>query len=190
MNGLLLLALLVAGGMGVTGVYYRWKAGDIVAQRKAELAAAPSEAEPRVERWLEFGRPLIHQRLVQLRLSAGTPWLVTHAVQSGEPEQPPVLWGVDLSELAPEWARREGVDVIVELPPAGALGRAWVPEDKALYVPRIAPDEHPPDAAASAERARSIAEHALAPLRQALPRDISGAELVVRVGQQVGEEQP
>jgi len=179
MNGLLLLMLLVAGGMGITGVYYRWKAGDILAERKAELASAPTEAEPRVERWLEFGRTYVHQRLLQLRMSASEPWLVTHAVTAADPDTPPELWGVDLSELSPSWARREGVRVVVELPAAGRLGQAWIPEDKALFVPTLPHGQEVPDAA---ERARTIAQHALAPLSEALPRDILGAELVVRVG--------
>lgn len=182
MNGLLLLLLLVAGGMGITGVYYRWKAAEILAERKAELASAPTETEPRLERWLEFGRTYIHQRMVQLRVSAAAPWLVTHSRQSGEPGTPPELWGVDLTGLAPEWARREGSRVVVELPPAGSLGRAWIPEDKADFVPRLAPTAPSPGQEVVAERAREIAEHALRPLIDALREDIPEAQLVIRVG--------
>ncbi len=181
-NGLVLLALLVFGGLGITSAYYRWKAAEIIAQRKRELASAPTETAPRVERWLEFGRTYVHQRLLQLRISASLPWLVTHAVLAAEPNMAPELWGVDLSGLEPGWSRRDGNDVVVDLPPAQILGRAWLPEDKALFVPKIAAGAPAPDAALSAERARAIAEHALEPLVKALPRDIPGARLVVHVG--------
>lgn len=181
-NGLLLLLLLVAAGMGITGVYYRWKAAEILAQRKAELASAPTETEPRLERWLEFGRTYIHQRMVQLRVSAAAPWLVTHARQSGEEGTPPELWGVDLTGLSPEWSRREGALVVVTLPEAGPLGRAWIPQDKADFVPRLAPTAPTPPQEVIADRARQIAEHALGPLIEALREDIPEARLVVRVG--------
>jgi hypothetical protein len=188
-NGLLLLLLLVAGGMGITGVYYRWKAAEILAERKAELASAPTETEPRLERWLEFGRTYVHQRLVQLRVSAAAPWLVTHARQSAEEGTPPELWGVDLTDLVPEWSRREGSRVVVELPAAGSLGRAWIPEDKADFVPRLAPSAPTPPQEVVAERARQIAEHALRPLIEALREDIPEARLVIRVGPTAGPEE-
>jgi hypothetical protein len=189
-NGLLLLLLLVAGGMGITGVYYRWKAAEILAERKAELAAAPTETEPRLERWLQFGRTYIHQRLVQLRVSAAAPWLVTHARLAAGASTPPELWGVDLGDLVPEWVQREGARVVVHLPQAGPLGRAWIPQDKADFVPRLATEAPTPSTQVVAERARQIAEHALQPLIGALAQDIPGAELVVEVGRAPAPQEP
>jgi hypothetical protein len=182
MNGLVLLLLLVVAGMGITSAYYQWKAPKLIAERKALIAAESKEPEARLARWLEVNGALIHHRLQQLRISPREQWLVTHEVLSDDPKEPPELWGVDLTQLAPEWSRREGLRIVVDLPGARSLGRSFVPEDKELYIPKVAPGEPAPDAQQSAQRASSIAEHALAPLIEALPKDIPGAELAVRVG--------
>lgn len=180
-NGLVLLLFLIVLGMGVTGAYYQWKAPAIIAERRALLASEPREPEPRLARWLEVNGALVHKRLEQLRIAPRTPWLVTHAVLSSTEGEPPELWGVDLTALAPEWSRREGLSIVVDLPYAQLLGRAWPPGDKALFIPQL-PAGQTPSAEQSAVRARAIAEHALAPLIEALPKDIPGALLEVRVG--------
>ena len=182
MNGLVLLLLLVVLGMGVTSAYYQWKAPRLIAERKALLAAAPTEPEPRLEHWLVVNGALVHQRLQQLRISPRAPWLVTHALTSSDANEPPELWGVDLTGLAMEWIHRDGLRIVVDLPAAHSLGRAWLPEDKELYVPKLPVGQPAPTEAQSAERARSICEHALEPLIKALPKDIPGTALVVRVG--------
>ena len=82
MNGLLLVVVLVAGGMGIGSIYYRWKAPDLIRDLRAQQAAVPSEGEPRLERWMDFGAPMIHGRLTYLRLSKQQPWLVSHVVVS------------------------------------------------------------------------------------------------------------
>lgn len=188
-NGIVLLLLLVGGGLGVTSVLFRWKAGDLIAQRRADLASAPREGEPRLERWTELNRVNIVLRLEQLRVSARLPYLVTHELVSEAADTAPELLGVDLTELSPEWVVREGLRVVVRLPAARNLGRGWIGADKALYVPKVRPGEPAPDLGAAERAAGRIAEHALERLIEALPRDIPGAELVVRVGA-TGEVEP
>jgi hypothetical protein len=182
MNGLVLLLLLVVAGMGITSAYYQWKAPRLIAERKALLATAPTEPEPRLEHWLLVNGALVHRRLQQLRISPRTPWLVTHALPSSDASEPPELWGVDLTTLSMGWIQRAGLRIVVDLPAARSLGRAWLPEDKDLFVPKLPAGQAGPTDAQSADRARSICEHALEPLIEALPKDIPGAALVVRVG--------
>jgi hypothetical protein len=182
MSGLLLLLILIVLGMGVTGAYYQWKAPAIIAERRALLASEPKDPEARLDRWLEVNGALVHRRLEQLRISPRTPWLVTHALLSSDDKEPPELWGVDLSALALEWSRHEGLRIVVDLPYAQRLGRAWLPEDKALFIPQLPAGQPEPTAEQSAQRAREIAEHALAPLIEALPKDIPGTALEIRVG--------
>ncbi len=187
MNGLLLLALLVAAGLGVTSVLFRWKERGLIAQRRADLAAAPREGEPRLERWTELNRPYLVGRLQQLRVSAQLPYLVTHELLTGVQDAPPELLGVDLTQLSPEWVERESLRVVVSLPAARRLGRAWIGADKSLFVPKVRAGEPQPDLASADARARSVAEHALKPWIEALPRDVPGAVLSVRVGGVHGE---
>jgi hypothetical protein len=180
-NGLVLLLLLVSAGMGITSVYYHWKAPAIVAQRRAELAAMSKEPEPMLEMWLQWGAPGIHYRLQQMRISASTPWLATHAQASTSGDQPPLLWGIDLTDLSPAWVRREGLNVIVDLPAPRLLGRAWIGPDKEPGVIKVAPQTPAPSPEACATRVREICEFALERLVKALPEDIPGASVEVRV---------
>ena len=195
LNGLVLVVLLVAGGMGITSAYYHWRAPGIVARMKAERAGLPDGGEPRLERWVEFGRTLIHKRLVQLRYSAGRPWLIAHVVEpvEGGGEVEPEIWGVDFTDLPPEVTGREGMVVVVSLPPAKLLGRGRIGGDKALHVPSYAEGAEIPDPAA---RAAWIVAWSLEKLIEALEGDIEGASLEVRIGEKrfpvdgSGEEEP
>ena len=101
-NGLVLLVALVAAGMGITSIYYHWKAPAIVAERRAALASMSTDPEPMLALWLEYGAPAIHARLTQMRIGSQHPWLVTHAQESPTPDEPPRLWGIDFAELAPQ----------------------------------------------------------------------------------------
>jgi hypothetical protein len=175
-SGILLIVTLILLGLWAAAVY-AWRAPKLIGEMKAERAALPASSEGRLDRWLEFGSGLIHQRLVQVRHSAQQPWLVSYVLTSPGAEDE--IWGVDLSDLDPSDSRREGLAVIVSLPAARLLGRGELSGDKALHVPRYAPGaERPhPD-----RRAEEVAAWALRPLAEALAKDIPGAELRVQVG--------
>jgi len=175
-SGILLITALIVLGLWAAAVY-AWRAPRLIGEMNAERAALPASSEGRLDRWLEFGSGLIHQRLVQVRHSAKQPWLVSYLLAS--PEAEPEIWGVDLSDLHPSATRREGLAVVVSLPPARLLGRGELSGDKALHVPRYSPgsDRPHPD-----RRAEEVAAWALRPLAEALAKDIPGAELRVQVG--------
>src|SRR5688500_18493331 len=137
MNGLVLMGVLVAAGMGITSVYYNWKAPAIVAERRAALASMSTEPEPMLDLWLEYGAPAIHARLQQMRIGPAHPWLVTHAQEASVASEPPRLWGIDLAAVDPAWVHREGLAVVIELPAPRELGRAWLPADKEGGVLRL-----------------------------------------------------
>lgn len=175
---------LVASGMGITSIYYHWKAPAIVAERRAALASMSTAPEPMLDLWLEYGAPAIHARLQQMRIEAAHPWLVTHAQESGASDRPPRLWGVDLAALDPSWVHREGVTVVLTLPAPRELGRAWLPADKQGGVLRLAEGVDAPPREASAARAAEVARWSLARLDQAVRKDIPGATIEVRVAQE------
>lgn len=178
-NGIIVLAVLVAAGMGITGVYFHYKAPKLLAQMRRERSELPASGEGRVTRWLDFGRGFIDQRLVQLRFSPRQPWLVTHTLSTGSESAAQEIWGVDLTELSTEWISQRGMEVVVALPAPKLLGRGPLVGDKALDVPRFAPGDAIPDAS---ERARWIGDWALERLAAPLAKDIPGARLVVEVG--------
>lgn len=184
-NGLVLMVVLVAAGMGITSIYYHWKAPAIVAQRQAALASMSREPGPMLDLWLEYGAPAIHARLTQMRIGPQHPWLVTHAQESPVAGQPPRLWGVDLSDLDPSWVHRDGLAVVVDLPAPHELGHAWLPADKEAGVLRLAAGSDSPPEGAAAARARDVALWSLERLDQAVRKDIPGAALQVRVGEEV-----
>lgn len=182
-NGLVLMVVLVAAGMGITSIYYHWKAPAIVAERRAALASMSTAPEPMLDLWLEYGAPAIHARLQQMRIDAAHPWLVTHARESDSADEPPRLWGIDLSDLDPTWVRREALTVVLSLPAPRALGSAWLPADKQDGVQRLAQGVQEPPAGASAARALDVARWSLERLDKAVRKDIPGATIEVRVAE-------
>lgn len=183
-NGLALVVVLVASGMGITSIYYHWKAPAIVAERRAALAAMSTDPEPMLDLWLEYGAPAIHARLQQMRIGPAQPWLVTHALESAGPGEPPLLWGIDLSGLDPTWVRRESLAVVLELPAPRELGRAWLPADKEGGVLRLPAGLESPPAGAAAARAIEVARWSLERLDRAVRKDIPGASIDVRVARE------
>jgi hypothetical protein len=183
-NGLVLMFVLVAAGMGITSIYYNWKAPAIVAERRAALASMSTEPAPMLDLWLEYGAPAIHARLQQMRIGPAQPWLVTHAQEADVAAEPPRLWGVDLAALEPAWVHREGLTVVVDLPAPRELGRAWLPADKEAGVLRLSAGVEQPPAGASAARAAEVARWSLERLDQAVRKDIPGASLEVRVAEE------
>jgi hypothetical protein len=183
-NGLALMLALVAAGMGITSIYYHWKAPAIVAERRAALASMSTAPESMLDLWLEYGAPAIHARLQQMRIEAAHPWLVTHARESERAGEPPLLWGIDLAGLDPAWVRREGVTVVLTLPAPRELGRAWLPADKQGGVLRLAEGVLEPSSEASSARALEVARWSLARLDRAVRKDIPGATIEVRVAEE------
>jgi hypothetical protein len=177
--GLLSLLGLVAIGMGSSVVFWRWQAGKQIEAAHAVRASLPPEGEARLETWLEHARPLVHTRLLQLRLDHQRPWLVTHVVETTPDPATHEIWGVDLTGVGPEVTRREGMRILVELPAARHLGTGPLVGDKSVNVPRYRPGSaiEDPD-----RRAEYVAGWFLSPLAEALAGDIEGASLEVRVG--------
>jgi hypothetical protein len=99
-----------------------------------------------------------------------------------EPSSDPAkheIWGVDLAGLGPEVTRREGMTVVVELPPARSLGPGPLTGDKSINVPRYRPGTPVAD---PNERAEFVVEWFLAELEEGMAGDIEGATLEARVG--------
>ena len=110
--GLLVLGVLVVAGLGITSVYFHWKAPEVVDRIRTARAAVSSDPAQRLDLWLEVGEPQIHNRLSLLRMSAQQPWLVTHVVEDGNPEGPSII-GLDLSTRSFEVGQIGITDVLV-----------------------------------------------------------------------------
>jgi hypothetical protein len=179
-NGLVVLVVLVVVGMGVTSVFFQWRAPQLYDEMQRVRADTPQSGEPRVDKWLVYGRPFFHARLIQLRYSSSQPWLVTHTVGGERAREPVEIWGVDFAALAPEATSRDGMVVTLTLPEPRLLARERFGldgNDMANQVP------HYPDAASAPDprqRARSIVEWALKRLLDELGKDIEGATFEVR----------
>lgn len=177
-NGLVVLAVIVVVGLLTGAGFYRWQRGRMDARLAAELAAAPSSPEERAALWLRLsGGPQIHHRLAVVgRFTPELPWLVTHAVTQPEGGAP-VLWGVACASLSQDFARLEGLRVVVELPRPVALGNATLEGESAarvqIYTPEASPDP--------SLRLRELALHLLEGIPKALERDVPGASLELRV---------
>lgn len=176
-NGLAFVFLLVAVGLGATAVLYRWRASQLGDEFRRTRSELPQDAALRLERWLEYGRPLMDQRLVQLRYSSAQPWLLTHTVAAERNSSTQEIWGVDMTGLGQGASVRSGLEVVLTLPRARLLGHGPISGDKALNVPHVDPSAPSFDADA---RARAIVEWSLERLSGALAKDIPGAQLVVR----------
>ncbi len=178
-NGLVVLAVLVIAGVGVTAGYLQWKAPDlsaIVASRRGALAAAPTSPAGRVHAWLDYGNAFMHSRLTQMRLSVEQPWLATHAVRrAGQLD----IFGIDLSQMPRELGEIEGLSVRVRVPVPTHLGSGELTGEHAPFVPIYASSSAAPDPIV---RARELVTWALAGVGSALERDIEGATLTVEVG--------
>jgi hypothetical protein len=179
-SGILIVILLVAAGVGVTAGYMQWKApevGEIIRNRKREIAAAPKTAQGRLVQWLVYGAPQMHHRLQMMRFSAEEPWLVTHAV--GEDASRLAIHGIDLAGMPLEIAWIEDAMLHVRLPKPRRLAIGPLTGSNAISVPVATSDETAPD---GIERARYLVGFALDGLSQALERDIPGSKLRIEIG--------
>lgn len=175
-NGLLVLAAIVAVGLATGAGFYRWKRGQMDARVERELAAAPETPAERLDLWLRLSGPQVHHRLAVVgRFAPDMPWLVTHAVARAD--GPPELWGLDCAELPRALAHREGLDVVVELPAPRSLARVALDALQAQKVPLYAPEASLDPAA----RLEDLALYLLEGIPRALERDIPGARIVIRV---------
>jgi len=179
LNGIVLLGVLVAFGLGATSVLYRWRASHLIDNAAAARGSLPRTPEGRLDRWLDYGRVFVDQRIVQLRFSSDRPWIVTHTVGDVRGSVEQEIWGVDLSSFSTEATRREGLNAVISLPAARLLAHGAIAGDNALNVPHYAPADAIPD---PNERARAIVEWAVERLAHGLERDIEGATLAVQVG--------
>jgi hypothetical protein len=183
MNGLLLVLLLVLGGMGIGSFYYRIKAPGIIREMRAMRDGIPTAGEPRLEKWMEFGAPMIHGRLTKLRLSSQQPWLVTHVVESDQEGRPGEVWGVDFTDLPIDIIRRDGMQVVIELPAATPLAEARLVGEHTVRVPRYARNAEIPNPNRRVEEMIRYALRHPDDFIARVEREIEGASIVVRCGE-------
>ncbi len=179
-GGLLLMFLLILVGLGASSAFFRWKAPEVARELDRQASEAPTEPMGRVGAWLKYGGPQIHNRLQFLRLSPRMPWLVSHAVEDGDPAGPE-LYGLDLAALPQDIARQDGMRVVVDLPHPGLLGRGEPEGENAREIPRFATRAEAPDVAV---RIHDLVSWALShpnDMPRALAEDIPGASLAVEV---------
>jgi hypothetical protein len=181
-NGLVFVILLVVLGLGASVALYRWKAGAVGEQIRADRATLPQEPDARLQRWLDdYGRSIIDRALEQLRYSPDQHWILSHTVGAERNGATQEIWGVDLDLAQAPVATREGLVVVVRLPAARKLGDGAIGGDKALNVPHFDAPAAAIDAAFDADaRVRGIVEWMLAKVARSLGRDLPGASLVVR----------
>lgn len=179
-NGVVVMVVLILLGLASGAVYYHWKAPDLIARLRAEKAELPVDGVGRLEHWMVYGAPMVHNRMSYLRISRQQPWLVTHMVEhAGEA---PEVWGLDFSELSPSITTQVGMQVRITLPATKMLARTELVGDNARGVPHYKAGDPIPDSDA---RAAALIERALrnpGDFIGALEKDIAGASLVVIVG--------
>jgi hypothetical protein len=146
---------------------------------QAELDAAPTTTEGRLEHWLAHGTPQVHHNLsVFARVSAELPWIVTHTVAADDGGAP-YVHGIDVRALPRDLLTREGATVVLRLDRPRLLGRADLGGDSTAHIPHYKNDL-PQDAADA--RLREVVEYLLADLIHALEKDIEGARFELRLG--------
>jgi len=184
-RGLPTLVAIVVVGMGIPA-FFRYMIPVLEARRDRVLAAAPTEPEGRVARWLEFGQPQIHNALVMARFSAEHPWFVTHVLVPDE--GPPEVWGIDFAGLEPRVIRQDGMTVRVELDAPVLLMRGELRGERMLGVHQL------PVAARGEVDGSRFALDRLVPyvgrLAGGLERDIPGAAIEIQVGERRERARP
>jgi hypothetical protein len=179
-NGLLVLAGVVALGFASGAGYFFFQAPRVRARTEAEVAAAPSTPEGRLAHGFEMIAAQVHSALVAGRISRQQPWLATHAVATEDPDGRVAVWGIDTDELPHDLAVQEGMVVVVHLPAPRLLAVTHLVGRGAEGVPVFEDAEDVPDAA---ERLRTLGEWFLRRIATALPRDLPGSSIEVRVGE-------
>ena len=177
-SGLFVMTMLVVSGFGIGALYYSVKEPRVRKDLQRQLDQAPTTDEGRLERWVEFYAAQVHHRLsVYARISEEHPWLVTHLVESGG-EEPPAVWGLDVSDLSKDLLHREGMSAVLTLDAPRLLGHVRFGGDSVRHAPRYAPGTPVPD---PRTRLEELAVWFLEGLMGALERDIPGAGFEVRI---------
>ena len=177
-RGLVVLGALIAGGLGVVGIYF-FVQPRLVADTERRIRSAPSTTEGRLEIWREYGSPQVVQHLRWLRISSRQPFLASFVALPEREEDPPEVWGIDLSATGPEQIRREGTDLIVHLPAPAVVAREYLAGPNAELVPFVRHGEPLPDPLV---RVQLLLEFKFADLISRLQRDIPGTRLLFEIG--------
>jgi len=175
-SGTLVLLGLVGLGLAFGAGMYRIFQPRAAARTERMMAGAPTTTEGRVQAWVEFGGPIVLQRLRDARISSQQPWIVTHTV--GAAGEAGDVWGIVSDELPRDLVHADGTRVVVTLPAPRFLATTVLVGDHARSVPRVAPGDPPPDAS---ELLLRIARYALKIQIDDIREDIEGAELVIEV---------
>ncbi len=181
--GLLILLGVVVIGLLSGAIPFRIKAPEVRDGIIAELAEKEREVttpEARLEAWLKFGVPQIHNRLRMLAFSPSMPFLISHGVR--EPGGLVELWGVDFlrpdSIQVTDTRDEEGLVIEVHVPAPHNLGSGRLEGDNAERVPLYDSLEEVPD---PQERVEELIEWFLGGMQKAVARDIPGVRMEVLV---------
>lgn len=173
--GLLIATIVVVLGILPGAAYFHYKAPRVKAQVIDKLRDVSTLPGDRLDAWLGTYEGQIRDRLAMLCFSSKQPWLVTHTF--GPAGVAPEIWGLDLRERSSVEFVREDLHVEIRLPAPVLLGHGVLHGDNARHIPHYTRRE---DVGDPATRAEELVAWFL-PMIKALPRDIPGAELVVRV---------
>ncbi|MCB9915314.1 MAG: hypothetical protein H6828_09210 [Planctomycetes bacterium] len=132
--------------------------------------------EKRVQAWLTFGAPQVHNRLRMLAFAPNMPFLVTHGLRTegGLVE----IWGIDFKDPGSVRVDAAGRTITVHVPRPVSLGLGRLEGDNAERVPLYDASEDVPDPSAQAVK---LIEWFLQGMRDAVARDIDGARLEIAV---------
>jgi hypothetical protein len=177
--GLLIMLGVVAIGLLAGAIPFRVLAKNVRQGIIADLAETEREAstpETRLDAWLVFGVPQIHNRLRLLAFSPSMPFLISHAVR--QPDGRLEVWGVDFLEPESIRVEREGLLVSIHVPQPSSLGIGRLEGDNAERVPIYDSEADVPDPAA---RLKDLMEWFLGRMQAAVSRDIEGVQLEIVV---------
>ena len=177
-SGLRVLAVIVVAGMGIPALF-KLKAFSLQRDRDELISNSPTTGEGRLKLWFMQVHPRVVEGIRASRFSAAQPWLVSHVVKPASEGQQPEVWGVDLSEIDPEWISLDGLAVNVNLPAPTLLARTVLVGDNIAGV-QIFPAGTVNDGIELTERRLKFV---LAKMIEALPRDIEGAHYNVTAGE-------
>ena len=163
--------------MGIPALF-RLKAYDLERDRDELIENAPTTGEGRLKLWFSQVQPRVIEGLRGARFSASRPWLVSHVVKSDDPNLPPEVWGVDLTEIPADWVSLDGLLVYVDLPAPKLLAREVLVGDNVAGIQVYPPGAYNDGIELTEGRVRFV----LKKMIEALPRDIEGARYVIRAG--------
>lgn len=176
-SGLKVLTVIVVAGMGIPALF-KLKAFNLERARDELIENSPSTGEGRLRLWFMQVHPRVVEGIRASRFSALQPWLVSHVVKAASEGELPEVWGVDLTEINPDWIWLDRLVVHVDLPAPKLLARTVLVGDNVAGV-QVFPSGSFNDGIALTERRL---EFVLAKLIEALPQDIEGAHYKITAG--------